>query len=183
MNQLLLRNALSYRPTPKKSPRQTKNRLLKWFLRNTSGKTIFVYDEPYLTRYYLFGNGSGKSFEVYVHHMHKVDEFRWLHNHPWRWFLSIVLAGSYRQETLDRRTGSSRHQHIRRLNLFRRFERYHAIRELPRGTAWTLVIVPPKCHDYEWGYWDSENGCHVADETIGHESARTKTFGKKILED
>ncbi|MCY3883651.1 MAG: hypothetical protein OXG24_01920 [Gammaproteobacteria bacterium] len=183
MTQLLLRSALGKPSTTNRASSPAKKSILKWLLRKTSGKTIFVYDQPYLTRYYLIGNGSGKSFEVYVHQMHKVDEFRWLHNHPWRWFLSIVLAGSYWQETLDCRNGRHQREHIRRVNLFRRSDRYHAIRELPSGSAWTLVVVPPKRQAYEWGYWDTQNSCHIADETIGHESARTEVFGKKVLED
>lgn len=183
MTQLLLRSALGKPSSPNKTSSPPKNSILKWLLRKTSGKTIYVYDQPYLTRYYLIGDGSGKTFEVYVHLMHKVDEFRWLHNHPWRWFLSIVLSGTYWQETLDCHCGVHQREHIRSFNLFRSFNRYHAIRELPQGCAWTLVVVPPKQDDYRWGYWDSANSCHIDDETIGHESARTETFGKKDLKD
>ncbi|MXW54862.1 MAG: hypothetical protein F4X44_04335 [Gammaproteobacteria bacterium] len=183
MTQLSLRGALGNQSSPEETSNPSKKSFLNWLLQKTSGKTIYVYDEPYLTRYYLLGNGSGKSFEIYVHHMHKIDEFRWLHNHPWRWFLSIVLSGSYWQETLNCRNGKHKHEHIRRLNLFRKLDQYHAIRELPKGTAWTLVVVPPKQHDHQWGYWDTETSCHISDETIGHESARTETFGRKVLKD
>ena len=157
--------------------------LLQRLLRRTSGKTIYVYGEPYLTRYYLVGNGSGRGFEVYVHNMHKVDQFRWLHNHPWNWFLSIVLSGYYVQDIFNRRTNHSKKQNIRLVNLFRGLHRYHAIRELPKGEAWTLVLVPPKKKAFEWGYWNPESQSHIQDNEIGHESARTETFGKKVLLD
>ena len=155
------------------------HRLLKRF----GGKTIYVYDKKYLTRYYLWGNGSGDSFELYVHHMRATDSFRWLHNHPWKWFISFVFSGSYVQDTYNRDTKKSGKQHIRWFNIFRGINRYHSIRELPRGTAWTLVLAPPKLKDYNWGYWNDETNEHIEDNLIGHESARIEIFGNKLLKD
>lgn len=152
-------------------------------LRRFGGKTIFVYGKRYLTRYYLWGNGSGTSFEIYVHHMHATDGFRWLHNHPWKWFISFVFSGSYIQETFNRETRTFGKQHIRWLNLFRGLNRYHAIRELPNGDAWTLVIAPPKLKNYNWGYWNDDSNEHIADSLIGHESAHIEIFGNKLLKD
>lgn len=183
MSQLSLQGALKRQSKPDDSSSKSRVSFFRHLLKRVSGKTIYVYGEPYLTRYYLIGNGSGKSMEVYVHHMHKVDEFRWLHNHPWSWFFALVLSGSYLQETIDVRTQKTGYQHIRVVNLFKGFNRYHAIRKLPNGSAWTLVVVPPKRSDYEWGYWDSARKIHVEDNTIGHESAETKSFGTKELMD
>lgn len=152
-------------------------------LRRFGGKTIYVYDKLYLTRYYLLGDGSGTSFEIYVHHMHATDSFRWLHNHPWKWFFSFVFSGSYIQDTYDRKTNTFGKQHIRWFNVFRGLNRYHSIRELPRGSAWTLVLAPPKLKDYNWGYWNDETNEHVEDNVIGHESAHIEIFGNKQLKD
>ena len=71
---------------------ERKNSWLHQFLSRFGGKTIFVYDKLYLTRYYILGDGSGTWFEIYVHHMHATDSFRWLHNHPW--------SGSFRLSSL-----------------------------------------------------------------------------------
>lgn len=157
--------------------------LLHKLLHRFGGKTIYVHDQLYLTRYYLLGDGSGRGFEVYVHHMHAVDSFRWLHNHPWHWFLSFVFRGSYEQDTFNRETSVNRKQTIRWFNLFRGLHQYHAIRSLPKGHAYTLVIAPPKIKDYEWGYWDDNTGRHIPDNKIGHESAHIKVFGSKVLKD
>ena len=152
-------------------------------LRRFGGKTIYIYDNRYLTRYYLWGNGSGESFEIYVHHMHATDSFRWLHNHPWKWFISFVFSGSYVQDTYNRDTNKFGQQHIRWFNLFRSLNRYHSIRELPRGDAWSLVLAPCKLDEYNWGYWNDETNEHVEDNLIGHESARIEIFGNKQLKD
>ena len=159
-----------------------KGRLHK-LLSRFGGKTIYVHDQLYLTRYYLLGDGSGRGFEIYVHHMHAVDSFRWLHNHPWRWFLSFVFRGSYVQDTYNRKTKGKNKQTIRWINLFRGLHRYHAIRSLPKGQTCTLVIAPPKLKNYEWGYWDDNLNQHIEDNVIGHESAHTVVFGSKILKD
>ena len=148
-----------------------------------SGKKIFVYGKPYLTRYYLWGNGSGRSYEIYLHNMHDIDSFRWLHNHPWPWFLSLVLVNRYEQETYETTQKVRRHETIRWVNLFRNTTRYHSIRALPKGSAWTLVLVPPKKQNYEWGYWNDETQSHVPDNLVGHESARVVEFGRKKLLD
>ena len=74
-------------------------------------------------------------------------------------------------------------QHIRWFNVFRGLNRYHSIRELPRGSAWTLVLAPPKLKDYNWGYWNDETNEHVEDNVIGHESAHIEIFGNKQLKD
>ena len=115
--------------------------------------------------------------------MHDVDPFRWLHNHPWRWFVSIVLSGGYQQDIYysdKRKTASER---IRFVNFFFGSNRYHAIRYLPKGKAWTLVLVPPKMKRSNWGYWDSVQQKHVVDDQIGHLSSHVEKFGKKRLFD
>ncbi|MCY4143426.1 MAG: hypothetical protein OXG08_07060 [Gammaproteobacteria bacterium] len=183
MSQYLIRGALDRPSMPSKATPSPRSSVVRSLLSQISGKTIFVYDKPYLTRYYLIGNGSGKTFEVYLHYMHKVDEFRWLHNHPWNWFLSLVIYGSYWQETFNSKTRRHSRQHIRLFNLFRKTSQYHAIRELPTGSAWTVVVTPPKRRNYEWGYWDPASECHIDDATVGHESASTVTFGRKTLLD
>ena len=150
-------------------------------LRGLSGKRIYLNGKPYLTRYYLLGDGSGKGYEVYLHHIQREDPYRWLHNHPWRWFLSIVLRGGYKQEVLQLPgEGPHKTQRVRFINLFRGQNRYHAITELPKKGAWTLVIVPPKMRESRrWGYWNEDAKVHEPDSGDESEGCETIRFGTK----
>jgi hypothetical protein len=59
-------------------------------------KVIAEEGKPYLERYYvgtLFGT------RCYLHRFVASDPDRGLHDHPWRWALSLVLAGWYMEET------------------------------------------------------------------------------------
>lgn len=146
-----------------------------------SGKRIELNGEPYLTRYYLLGNGSGHGYELYLHHLRKEDKSRWLHNHPWRWFLSIVLRGSYVQRVRRPQSDANeRLEKIRFLNVFRGKDRYHSITQVPQHGTWTLVLVPPKTKDtQDWGYWDSDASVHLPDADDDEEDTKTYRFGPK----
>lgn len=58
-------------------------------------RLIFVRGAPYLERYNLFSVGG---WEVNLHRFVSQDEEEHLHNHPWRFGLSLVLAGGYLEE-------------------------------------------------------------------------------------
>lgn len=82
-----------------------------------------IYDRlgqsPYLSRYYLLGrprmrdgseptdeNGTlrpgvvweTENFGIYLHKFHRGDDDLATHSHPWRWAVSLILAGGYREE-------------------------------------------------------------------------------------
>ena len=154
------------------------NSFVRWFLSLLSGKHVYVEGNLYLSRYYLVGNGSGNKHELYLHILHDVDRYRWEHNHPWRWFLSLILRGWYRQDVFHANTGGHRSENIRWYSLFRGQRTYHAIRDLPRGPAWTLVLVSPKTSE-QWGYWDKDRGVHVPDSDIEALHSHTIRFGSK----
>jgi hypothetical protein len=59
---------------------------------------------PYLERYYL---GTWAGVRCYLHRFVGSDPDRGLHDHPWPWAGSIVLAGYYREQ-LDHRTRTVR---------------------------------------------------------------------------
>ena len=155
------------------------------FVKRLSGRHIFINNKPYLSRYYLVGDGSGQGLEVYIHKLHTRDEFRWLHNHPWQWFLSIVLAGYYEQEILEpRKSPNRRKQRINRVNFFRNMTRYHSIIEVPPGGTWTLVIVPPKRPmKPAWGFWNEELQRHEPDQSERSSDAQTVDFGPQTRND
>ncbi|MCY3857395.1 MAG: hypothetical protein OXG25_00615 [Gammaproteobacteria bacterium] len=157
---------------------------VSWFdhiLKKLSGKRIYLDGNPYLTRYYLIGDGSGRRSELYLHYIQLKDPYRWLHNHPWRWFLSIVVRGHYTQEVL-RPSASTRRRRmrVRFVNLFLGRDRYHAIHDVPKKGVWTLVLVPPKSNDTErWGYWNEDEDVHEPDTGDDSVNCQTVRFGAK----
>ena len=150
-------------------------------LKRLSGKRIYLDGNPYLTRYYLIGDGTGRRFELYLHYIQLKDPYRWLHNHPWRWFLSIVLRGQYTQEVLRPSSNGTRQKiRVRFINLFLGNDRYHAIHDVPANGVWTLVLVPPKSNGkVRWGYWNEEDGVHEPDSGDDSLNCHTVRFGTK----
>lgn len=126
---------------------------------------------PYLSRWYLLGkprmlDGScpfdefgdmkpgvkwhGK-FGLYLHRFHRSDADRELHNHPWRWACSLILAGGYTEE---RRTRSD--DVVQRVVSPWSFnwighDDFHRV-DLTEGDCWSLFLVGPKVSS--WGFWD-----------------------------
>jgi len=72
-------------------------RLLRWLESKLPKTTITINGKPYLTRCYLFGKDRAWG-NIYLHHFHSSDQGDELHNHPWAWGLSFVLAGGYVEE-------------------------------------------------------------------------------------
>ena len=154
-------------------------RLMTWIASKLPPPRI-IFDQdglsPYLSRYYLRGkptmpDGStpfteagdpkpgaiwpkGDGIGVYIHRFHRGDNDRELHNHPWRWAVSFVLAGGYWEE---RRVGDDvfvrevRPGHINILSA----NSFHRV-TLRDGDAWTLFVVGPKVSG--WGFWKQDDG-------------------------
>jgi hypothetical protein len=76
------------------------HRLLLWLEARLPKTTITINGKPYLTRCYLFGKDREWG-NIYLHHFHSSDQGEELHNHPWAWGLSFVLAGGYVEERAD----------------------------------------------------------------------------------
>ncbi|MCZ7644776.1 MAG: hypothetical protein M5U26_05755 [Planctomycetota bacterium] len=102
--------------------------------------------EPYLTRYTLLHL---PGLRVYLHHLHRADEDRHLHDHPWN-FTSLVLKGGYVEETL---AGSREHRPGAVIR--HRAEDVHRVASLPKGSAWTLVFCGRKRRS--WGFLVEQN--------------------------
>lgn len=64
-----------------------------------NGRVINVDGSPYLTRIYL-DRGKPES-GMFLHHFHKGDQGRDVHNHPWKSSYSIVLTGGYIEERCE----------------------------------------------------------------------------------
>lgn len=91
-----------------------------------------------------------KPWALYLHHFHRSDVDRELHNHPWRWAVSFVLVGGYREE---RRSGMNVVYRTVRPGAFNviREEDFHRV-DLLEEDAWSLFLVGPKVKS--WGFWD-----------------------------
>lgn len=126
--------------------------------------TIGTSGSPYLTRvmvpWRLFG------IRPFLHHMHREDLDRDLHNHPWAWAISIVLSGSYDEVRLTPDAEDLAllaayvprsiltlsdfviTRRVRRINVLTSRD-YHRITQL-HGDVWTLFITGPRVQ--EWGF-------------------------------
>lgn len=73
------------------------NKFLFWFTGRLPCRLIQLDSGPYLERYYL---GQWKWLKVifYLHRYVSSDSERHVHNHPWEWGGSLILAGSYIEE-------------------------------------------------------------------------------------
>lgn len=99
-------------------------------------------DERYLERYWV---GRLIGCTAYLHRFVASDADEWVHDHPWRWSVAIVLTGGYREERLewfDPATGWF--AHIRKLGGWRRINiikggDFHRIIDCTPET-WTLFI-------------------------------------------
>ena len=91
----------------------------------------------YLERFYLL---EILGCEVVIHHILQPDSDRRLHNHPWRWSFSLILAGGYVEERQDN-GNRVRVRSFRRgqLNIIPR-RCYHRISELLGDEVWTLFV-------------------------------------------
>ena len=152
-------------------------RALKRLTENWPARLIYGGDAEsiYLSRWYVIGSptmsdGSSpfdrfgnpkvqaiwpnRTLGLYVHRFHRSDVDRELHNHPWSWALSLVLAGGYREE---RRFGSrvvSRVVPPLSLNWIGGND-YHRV-DLIEEDAWSLFLVGPKVSS--WSFWDRRTG-------------------------
>jgi hypothetical protein len=95
---------------------------------------------PYLTRWFLYRSRWGC---LYLHHIHRSDEGRDLHDHPWH-FTSLILRGGYWEEM-----PSGRYWRGPGSLLFRRAEDAHRV-EMDRPTV-SLVWVSRRVRD--WGFY------------------------------
>jgi len=125
-------------------------------------KRVIYTDEggPYLLRVYLTPDRDWwRNWlpGVFLHRFFRSDSDRELHNHPWRWALSIILSGGYREERMERdRIGVTSRILIPSEVNFITDRTFHRVDLLdPVNGAWTLFIVGPRFRD--WGFL-SRNG-------------------------
>lgn len=127
-------------------------RLLMAYSATRPCKIIAEKDRPYLERYFvcaLFG------IRVYLHRFVGSDPDRGLHDHPWRWAMSLVLLGWYWEATRH----YSGFRRVRWFN-FLTGDTFHRVVLTPDAhledmrtprEVWTIFIVPAR--DVKpWGF-------------------------------
>lgn len=118
---------------------------------------------PMLTRWRVL---STRMFGIKVHHIHRADADRWLHDHPWS-FWSIRLHGRYTEMLALTGPGGYVAPTFRTVRVgFVRYDRLHQITRVPRGGVWTIVVNGPRRH--EWGMQDVHGHRRLASETFDH---------------
>ncbi|MFL9912065.1 hypothetical protein [Paraburkholderia sp. RL17-337-BIB-A] len=106
---------------------------LFWLSGRLPCKIIHDNGQLYLERYYLF-TVFGTRF--YLHRFMASDPDCGLHSHPWRWALSIILAGWYWE------INSYGTERVRWFNFLVGDSFHHVVLPLDRGvnSVWTLFI-------------------------------------------
>lgn len=110
--------------------------------------------EPYLERYHLLRLPFG--IHLYLHRFVASDPGRALHNHPWRYALSLLLTGCYEETRLG--TGRDRNRLVKRdisagsINLISG-RIYHRINLPPGQHAWSLFMHTAS--EKSWGFLDT----------------------------
>lgn len=116
-------------------------RLLERYAATLPIRVIYHEDSLYLKRYYvatIFGY-----WRVYLHHFVGSDPDG-LHNHPWRYGISFILCGSYKEE---RRFGT---RHIRFCNIVNgdTLHRVIILHDVDKHPCWSLFIHSPRCMNW-----------------------------------
>jgi hypothetical protein len=119
--------------------------------------------QPYLYRYYLL-RGSPDGWQLLLHRFVSSDPSPELHDHPWSWAFSLMLAGQYLEERwrdeggagaaeLTGRSLPTRQRRVRTGGVSRlRPGDYHRL-VLPEGAeAWTLFLHGRRSR--AWGFLD-----------------------------
>jgi hypothetical protein len=154
---------------------------LRWLVSHMSSPRV-IYDRegksPYLSRYYIigrpymadgsepidrFGNPKPEAifpktlgFAIYLHKFHRSDDDNALHNHPWEWARSLILAGGYSEERREPDRETVVRRTIRpgdwvKINA----DHFHRV-DLLEDDSWSFFIAGPKTSD--WGFWERESG-------------------------
>lgn len=124
-------------------------------------RTIYRDGQPYLLRFYLtkprvsgeHTEESPEKFGIYLHHFHQGDLDKDLHNHPWEWALSFIIAGSYTEEREDG-------YHLRKAGRFNfiRHGTFHRVtlNDQQTNPVWTIFTVGPRVTS--WGFKSPKTG-------------------------
>lgn len=124
--------------------------LLHKLVKQLPARAIKVGGKDYLQRYYL---GTVLGVQFYIHRFLDSDPDEEVHDHPWRWAVSLILAGHYSEELLD--TEKRRHMWPGRLNVITgtKFHRVHFIND-GQPDVWTLFFHGKRVKG--WGFFNKK---------------------------
>jgi len=108
----------------------------------------------YLTRYYIFRKPVSWMPSIYLHEFHSSDEDSELHSHPWKYSVSFLLYGRYKEYIRGKRGVESRILKSGDINFVAQ-NKFHRV-DLLTESVWTLFISGPKVSD--WGFWNQKTG-------------------------
>lgn len=120
---------------------------------------------PYLLRIYLTPHFKYLP-NVYLHHFFRGDDDVELHNHPWKYSMSLILTGGYieeRMNVLTQKKPVTRKMFPGFLNFLRQ-EEFHRVTLLKDG-CWTLFASyfrVRKSDGQDWGFLDVDTGRYTA---------------------
>jgi len=139
-----------------------RNLILRWARSRTPDFIIGGAERPYLRRHWLIPRN--RFFNVYVHEFLRSDDDRALHDHPWLFNASWLIAGSYCEHTI--RAGGIVEKMVRVAGAWKfrwgpaphRVELLQdpfaeTLHELP---CWTVFITGPRVRN--WGFYCMERG-------------------------
>jgi len=118
-------------------------------------RLIDINGKPYLERYHL---AKLAGCHIMLHRFVSGDSERHVHDHPWRWALSLILTGSYLEEiagAFEPGGWLSRVRRVRFINLSRPLTFHRIVEPVPE--TWTLFITGPRFKG--WGFLDVAKGC------------------------
>jgi hypothetical protein len=107
----------------------------------------------YLVRYYLL---RAFTFELALHHILRADSEERLHNHPWRWAVSLILFGGYIEERLESDTRVAARSFIAGQVNTIGANTFHRVSQLLTEEVWTLFAHGSRNKD--WGFIDQPDG-------------------------
>lgn len=121
---------------------------------------------------------------VYLHRFHRSDEAIEMHSHPWKWAVSLMLAGGYSEERRRGQFVVRRDVMPGALNVITS-DTYHRV-DLLESDAWSLFMVGPKVSS--WGFWDRFTGDVVpwrnyiaTRRCVRSDGSRAESFGIKLI--
>ena len=109
--------------------------------------------EPFLERYHLL-RLPFLDADVMIHRFVASDPDRGLHDHPWRWAVALLLAGSYDELIVPRADAPRAERQRRRLRPLDlnwiNPRRFHRVLLAPGSDTWTLFVTGPRSKT--WGF-------------------------------
>jgi hypothetical protein len=121
--------------------------------------------KPYLTRYFFFGK-ERRHFNMFLHHFHASDKDAdngtpLLHNHPWRFSLSLILSGGYLEErrqpddtVMSQRFPTGSFNYLNDAH-------FHRV-DLLEADGWSLFMTGwRRSADSSWGFWNRDTKTYI----------------------